>query len=112
MAQIAHADHNKVVVVVHTKDMPNLGAKLLHIVAVALLAKFTEAAKVLPNLGSGNVHFLSQRMGGNPYHTSGAEVCQLSVITGKAPDNSIGDVLLFQCDHSYVHEPQGSLKIS
>ena len=88
MAQIAHTDHNEMVVIVHAENMANLRAQFLYIVAVALLTKFTEAAEILANLGGGNVHLLSQGMGGDPYHTAGAEVRQLPVVTGEAPNDA------------------------
>ena len=112
MAQVAYSDHNEVMVIVHSQDMADFRAKLLHIVAVTLLTELAKAAEVLPDLRGGDIHLLAQRVGRDPYHAAGAKVRQLAVITGEAPDDSIGDILLFQCDHSYKHEPQGSLKIS
>ena len=61
-AQVADAHENQVVIVIYAQNMADLGAKLLHIVAIALLAKFAEAAEILADLRGGDVHFLSQRM--------------------------------------------------
>ena len=68
MAQIAHADHHQMMVVVHTQNVADLGAQLLHVIAVTLLAELTEAAEILPDLRGGDVHFLTQRVGGDAYH--------------------------------------------
>ena len=100
MTQIAHADHHQMVVVVHPKDTADLGMKLLHIVAVALLAKLAEAAQILAYLRSGYVHLLTQRVGGDAHHSLGAEFGQLPVVTGQPPDNGIGDIFLLQNPHS------------
>ena len=69
--------------------MSNFGSQLLHVVAVALLAEFPEAAEVLADLGSSNIHFLPQGVGGNPYNTTGTELSELAVISGKTPNDSI-----------------------
>lgn len=47
VAQIANADHDEVVVVVHAQDMTDLGPQFFYIVAVALLAELTETAEIL-----------------------------------------------------------------
>ena len=112
MTQVAHSDHDEMMIIVHAQDMADLRTKLFHIVAVALLTELAEAAEILSDLGSSDIHFLSQGVGRDPHHAPGTEVRQLSVVTGEAPDDGVGDILLFQCDHSYKHEPQGSLKIS
>ena len=60
MAQIANADHDEVVVVVHAQDMTDLGPQFFYIVAVALLAELTETAEILADLRGGDVHLLPQ----------------------------------------------------
>ena len=62
MAQMARADDDQLVIVVNAQDMANLGAKLGHVVAVALLAEFTEAAEVLADLRCRDVHLIAQRV--------------------------------------------------
>ena len=44
MTQMARADHNEPVPLVHTEDVADLRAQLEDVVAVALLAEFTKAA--------------------------------------------------------------------
>ena len=102
MAQVAHADHDEVVVVVHPQDVADLGLQLLHIIAVPLLAELTEAAEVLPDLGGGDVHLLSQGVGGDPDNAAVAEVGQLPVISGQTPYDGVGDIFLFHMNHSYA----------
>ena len=109
MAQIANADHDQVVVIIYAQNMSDLSSQLLHVIAVALLAEFAEAAEVLTNLRGGDVHLLAQRMGGDADHAAVAQVSQLAVISGKTPDNSVRDVLFFQKDHSCFKD---SLKYS
>ena len=98
VAQIARADHDEVVVFVHAQNVPDLRAQLFYVVAVALLAKLAEAAEILTNLGGGDVHLLSQRMGGDAHHAAGVETVELAVISWQAPDHSVGDVFLLQKD--------------
>ena len=62
MAQITHADHHKMVMIIHAQNMSDLGAQLLHIIAVTLLSKFSETAEILPDLRGGDVHLLPQGM--------------------------------------------------
>ena len=96
MAQIANADHDQVVVIIYAQNMSDLSSQLLHVIAVALLAEFAEAAEVLTNLRGGDIHFLSQGMGGDADHATVAQIGQLSVISGKSPDDGVRDVLFFQ----------------
>ena len=100
MAQIAHADHDEVMVVVHAQDMSDLSLQLLHIVAVPLLAELAEAAEVLPDLRGGDVHLLSQGMGGDPDDAAVAEVRQLTIISGQTPYDGVGDIFFFHVNHS------------
>ena len=76
--------------------MSDLSAQLLHIITITLLSKFAEAAEILADLGSGNVHLLAQRVGGDSHHTTVAQVGQLTVISGKTPNNSVRNIFLFQ----------------
>ena len=100
VAQITHADHHQMVIVVHTQNPADFRVKLLHIVAVTLLSELPEAAQVLANLGGGDVHLLPQRMGGDAHHAFGAEFGQLPVVTGQPPDNGVGDIFFLQSPHS------------
>ena len=109
MTQVAHADHDQVVVVVHAQNVTDLSTELLHIIAVALLSELAETAEILADLRGGDVHLLAQRMGGDADHAAVAQVSQLAVISGKTPDNSVRDVLFFQKDHSCFKD---SLKYS
>ena len=49
-ADVADADQNGRVVAVHTEDLGDLAAQRHHVVSVALLAEFAEAAEVLTDL--------------------------------------------------------------
>ena len=87
-------------VVVYAQNMADFRAQFFDIVAVALLSEFAKTAEVLPDLGGGDIHLLAQRMRGNANDTAAAQIRQLPVITGKAPDHGVGYVLFFQDDHS------------
>ena len=95
VSQVAHADDNDPVTVVNAQDVPDLGAQLRHVVAVALLAKFAEAAQVLPDLRGSDVHLGAQRIGADAHHTFVVQVVQIPVVAGKAVDHRIGNLLLF-----------------
>lgn len=98
--KVAHADHDEMMVVVYAQNMADFRAQFFDIVAVALLSEFAKTAEVLPDLGGGDIHLLAQRMRGNANDTAAAQIRQLPVITGKAPDHGVGYVLFFQDDHS------------
>lgn len=96
VAQIAYADHDQMVVVVHTQNVADFRPQFLHVVSIALLAEFAEAAEVLPDLGGGDIHLLSQGMGGDADYAAVAKIGELPVISGKTPDHGIGNVFFFQ----------------
>ncbi len=96
VTQVAHADHDQMMVVIHAEDVSDLCAKLFYVVPVALLAEFTEAAEVLPDLRSGDIHLLTQGVGGDPDYTAAAKIGKLTVISGKTPDHGVGNVFFFQ----------------
>ena len=52
--------------------MANLRPEFFNIVAVALLTKFAEAAEILADLRSGDIHFLPQGMRRDADDTAGA----------------------------------------
>ena len=58
---IGIADDDKAVAFVHTEDVADLCAQFENVVAVALLAKFAEAAQVLTNLRGGDAHALAEQ---------------------------------------------------
>ena len=62
MSQIAYADHNQVVIIVHTQNMADFRPQLLNVITISLLSEFPEAAEILPDLRGRNIHFLSQGM--------------------------------------------------
>ena len=82
--------------------MADLSLQLLHIVSVSLLAELAEAAEILADLRGGDVHFLSQRMGGDPDNAPVVQFVQLAVISWQTPDHGVGNVFLFQKAHSYL----------
>ena len=96
MAQVANTDHNEVVVIVHAQDMADLSAQLLHVVAVALLAEFAEAAEILADLRGGDVHLLSQGVGRDAHDAAVAKFRQLAVIAGQTADHSIRYIFFLQ----------------
>ena len=61
MTQVTGADDDKAVAFVHTEDVADLCAQVENVVAVALLAKFAEAAQVLTNLRGGDAHALAEQ---------------------------------------------------
>ena len=100
VAQVAHADDDQVVVVVHAQNVADLRAQLLHVVAVALLAELAKAAEVLTDLGGSDVHLLAQVAGGDADHAAVVQVGELAVIAGKPADHRIGNVFFFHKDTS------------
>ena len=68
VAQMAYADDDKAVALVDAQDMPDLGAKLGHIVAIALLTELTEATQILADLGGGDIHFAAQGVGADAHN--------------------------------------------
>ena len=75
--------------------MADLGAQLRHVVAVALLAEFAEAAEILTDLGGRDVHLRAQRIGGDADDALVVEVIQIAVVAGEPVDHGVGDLLLF-----------------
>ena len=63
LPQIACADDDQLVVAIHAENRTDLRAQDFHIIAVALLAKFSEAAQILSDLRGGDAHFASQGTG-------------------------------------------------
>ena len=63
-AQVADADHDEMVIIVHTQNVTDLGTEFFNVVSISLLAKLTETTEILTDLRSGNIHFLPQRVGG------------------------------------------------
>ena len=95
MAQMARSHHNEPVAGVDAQNVADFRAQLRHVIAVALLTEFTEAAEILPDLRGGDVHFLPQRIGGNAYHALVMQLVQIAVIAGQTMDHRIRDLLFF-----------------
>ena len=95
MAQVAGADDDEVMIVVHAQDVADLAPEFLYIIAVALLAELAEAAEVLADLGGGDVHLLAQLVGGDAHSAPLAELGEVAVVTGEAADDGIRDVFPF-----------------
>ena len=68
MTKMPHADDDDAVPAVDAENVADLRPQLRHVVAVALLAEFTEAAEILPDLRGGDVHFSAQRIGADAHH--------------------------------------------
>ena len=96
MSQIADADHDQMVIIVHAQNMADLSLQFFHIITVTLLSELAKAAEVLADLGGGDAHLLPQGMGGDPHDAAAAQFIQMAVISWKTPDNGVGDVFLFQ----------------
>ena len=99
MTQMAGTDDDQLVVVVDAQNMADLCAKLRHIIAVSLLPELAEAAQILPDLRSGDVHLIAQRVGGDAHHALVVQIVQIAVVTGKAVDHSVRDFLFFHIYH-------------
>ena len=95
VTQMTCAHHNDAVTVVDAQNMPDLCAQLGHVVAVALLTKLTKAAQILPDLGGGDGHTKTQRIGGDALYTLVVEVIQIAIVAGEAVDHRIGNFLSF-----------------
>lgn len=103
MSQIARADHNEMVIIVYAKYMADLCAQFLDVVPIALLAKFAKTAKILPDLRSGDIHFLSERVGGDPHHAVAVQAVQLTEISRKTPNNRVGNVFFLHVFDTPLH---------
>lgn len=93
VAQVAGADDDDLVAAVDAQNVADLGAQLRHVVTVALLTEFAEAAEILADLGGGDVHLCAQRVGGDADNTLVIQVVQIAVIAGKPVDHRVGDLL-------------------
>lgn len=60
VAQVAGADDDEAVLLVHAENVTDLGAQLQNVVAVALLAELAEAAEVLTDLRGGETELAAQ----------------------------------------------------
>ena len=101
MTQITNADHHQVVVVINAQNVADFRAEFFHIVSIALLAELAEAAEVLTDLRGGDVHLLTQRVGGDADDAAIAQIGQLTVVSGKTPDDGIRDVFFFHTVYSW-----------
>ncbi len=111
VTEVARADHNQMMMIVHAQDMADFGMQLLHIIAVALLSELPETAQILPYLRCGNIHLLPQRVRGNPDLAPGFQFWELAVVSGQTPDDSVGDIFFFQSVPS-LNSKTGSIKQS
>ena len=99
-AQIADADHDEMVIVVHTQNVTDLGTELLNVVSISLLAKLAETTEILTDLRSGNIHFLPQRVRGGADNAAVIEIGQLPIIPRKPTNNGVRDIFFF---HDLIH---------
>ena len=93
VAQVAGTDDDDLVAAVDAQNVADLGAQLRHVVTVALLAEFAEAAEILADLGGGDVQLCAQRVGGDADNTLVIQVVQIAVVAGKPVDHRVGDLL-------------------
>ena len=63
--QVAGAQEDGAVALVHAQDLGNLLAQIGDSITVTLLAELTKAAQVLADLGSGDSHVIAQGRGGD-----------------------------------------------
>ena len=87
---------------VHTQNRANLLAKLVHAVAVALLAEFAKAAQVLADLRGGDAHALAEQARRNAHDALGVQIVEIAVVTGKTPDDGVGNFAFFHKERSFV----------
>ena len=69
VAQVTCTNDDDLLIFVDAEDVTDLGAQLRHIVAIALLTELTEAAQILTDLRGGNIHLITQRVGGDTDNT-------------------------------------------
>ena len=94
-ANVADADEYDGEVAVHAENGGDLPAQAGDVVAVTLLAEFSEAAEVLPYLGGGQRHLPAELAGGDAVHTRGLELVQLAQVARQTPYNVVGYLELF-----------------
>ena len=103
VTQVAHTDYNEAVALVNAQNMANFRAEFGNIVAIPLLAEFTEAAQILADLGGGDVHFAAQGVGGNAYDSLVIQIVQITIVAGKTVDNGVRYLLLsHKTDRSFT----------
>ena len=77
---------------IHTQNRANLLAKLVHAVAVALLAVAAEAVEILTHLRSRETHFFGKLLGGNTRHPALVQVPQKAVVARQTPNDRHGNI--------------------
>ena len=102
VAQVAGADDDEAVLLVHAENVTDLGAQLQNVVAVALLAEFAKAAQVLADLRGGDAHALAERARRDAHDALGVQIVEIAVVTGKTPDDSVGNFAFFHKERSFV----------
>ena len=90
-ADVADTDQYGAEAPVHAHDGGDLCAQSGHIIAVTLLAEFTEAAEVLPDLGRGQAELLAQIERRYTADAVLGQLVQLAKIPGQPPDNIVGN---------------------
>ena len=88
-ADVADADQNGRVVAVHTEDLGDLAAQRHHVVAVALLAEFAEAAEVLTDLRGSQPHLAAKLTGRDAFDPGSVQVVELAEIAGHSSDHIV-----------------------
>ena len=88
-ADVADADQNGRVVAIHAQNLGDLAAQRHDIVAIALLAEFAEAAKVLTDLRRSQTHLTAQLAGRNALDPGGAQIIELPEIAWHSSDDII-----------------------
>ena len=95
VAQMTGTDNNQAMTAVNTENMADLTAQLGDVVAISLLTELAETAQILPDLGGGDVHFRTQRVGGDTHYTTVIEIVQIAIVAGQTVDYCIGNFLFF-----------------
>ena len=76
-------------VIIHAKDVSDLGTQLFHVVSVSLLAELAEAAEILADLRCGDSHFLTERMGGDSDDSAILQVGEVTIIPRQTANDGV-----------------------
>ena len=89
MTYVARTDKYRGKASVGSENVGDLIMQCLHIVAVALLTEFSEAAEILPYLGRSKAKLLTQLKGRDTAYAFVHQLIQLTQVSGQTADNIV-----------------------
>ena len=74
---------------IQAQDLADVPLELRHLIAIALTAKATEAVDILTDLGGGQMHALTQLLGGDGCDARSLQFAQMTIVAGQTADHRI-----------------------